>query len=259
MSTQAQEEAIELAEHGGVRIVTLNRPHRRNALTHEVRRELADLVARLPEDEDATALVLASRETAFSAGQDLREARDFSPAEIPQWIEEHMNLYRAILACPLPVIAAVDGCCVGAGFQIALLCDLRVATQQSFFAMPELDDAIPCILGVWTLWDVIGRSRTTEMVLTNRRVYADEALSWGIVSHVVDEGRLLPEAIEIATQLASKPALALRLTKERLAMLALEGADALAVHATYAHGVAFASGEPERAMDAFLSHGRSVV
>jgi len=259
MSVEAQVQTIELAVHDGVAVVTLNRPHRRNALTHDVRKELADLIARLPMDGDSAAIVLASRETAFSAGQDLSEARDFSPAEIPEWINEHMDLYRTILACPLPVVAAVDGCCVGAGFQIALLCDLRLATPKSFFAMPELDDAIPCILGVWTLWDTIGRSRTTDLVLTNRRVYADEALSWGIVSRVVNEERLLPEAIDLAAQLASKPALALRLTKERLATLALNGADALAVHATYAHCIAFGSGEPERAMDAFLAHGRSVV
>jgi enoyl-CoA hydratase/carnithine racemase len=172
-----------------------------------------------------------------------------------QWIDEHMELYRAVLAFPKPVIAAVDGCCVGAGFQFALLCDLRVASDQAFFAMPELDDAIPCILGVWTLYDIIGRGRTTEMALTNRRVYADEARQWGLVAEVV-AGDPTPRALELADLLASKPALALRLTKARLELLALQGSEELSVHAQLAHMRAFASGEPAKAMEQFLTHGR---
>jgi enoyl-CoA hydratase/carnithine racemase len=246
---------IEVRREKDIAVLTLNRPRRRNALTREVREGLAELLTTLAADDSVRAVVVASREQAFSAGQDLTEAKEFSPEEITRWIDEHMALYRAVLAFPKPVVAAVDGCCVGAGFQFALLCDLRVAGEAAFFAMPELDDAIPCILGVWTLYDTIGRGRTVEMALTNRRVYAAEAREWGLVAEVVP-GDPTPRALELADLLAGKPALALRLTKARLELLALEGSGSLAVHAQLAHMRAFASGEPAKAMEQFLTYGR---
>jgi enoyl-CoA hydratase/carnithine racemase len=238
-------------------VVRLNRPERRNALTREARQELTAALLDLADATDVRALVLASREAGFSSGQDLAEAADFAPADIGAWIDEHMGLYRALLAYPRPLVAAIDGCCVGAGLQMALLCDLRLATPRSFVAMPEIDDAIPCILGVWTLWDVIGRARTTDMVLTNRHVHADEALDWGLISRVVEADALTEAAVELARTLADKPALAFRLTKERLRVVTTEGADALALHAEHAHAIAFGSGQPKQAMREFLDHGRA--
>jgi enoyl-CoA hydratase/carnithine racemase len=125
--------------------------------------------------------------------------------------------------------------------------------------MPELDDAIPCILGVWTLWDIIGRSRTYEMVLTNRPVSAEEALQWGLLNQVVPGVALLRQTLDTALYLADKPSLAFRLTKQRLADLTLREADALTTHAVAAHMQAFASGEPAEAMLAFLEHRRVQV
>jgi enoyl-CoA hydratase/carnithine racemase len=249
-------DCVEAAVHDDVVVITLNRPKRRNALTRRAREDLTLLLLELADEPDGRAVVLASRESSFSAGQDLGEAAEFRPEDIPAWIDEHISLYRALLSYPRPLIAAIDGCCVGAGLQMALLCDLRLATPRSYLAMPELEDAIPCILGVWTLWDIIGRARTTDMVLTNRRVHADEAIEWGLVSRVVDPDDLHPAAIALALDLAAKPGLALRLTKERLRLLALQGVDDLALHAQHAHAAAFASGEPERAMRDFLAHGR---
>jgi 2-(1,2-epoxy-1,2-dihydrophenyl)acetyl-CoA isomerase len=94
------------------------------------------------------------------------------------------------------------------------------------------------------------------MVLTNRQIGATEAQAWGLVNEVVVRDELLDRGFALARLMRSKPALALRLTKERLRQMMLDGADALAVHAQYAHMVAFASGEPEHAMRQFLHHGR---
>lgn len=257
MSSQSLQTIIEVSiEHGGIAVCTVNRPNRRNALTREARQHLAETINGFARDESVRAIVMASRETAFSSGQDLAEAKDFRPEYISDWIEEHMALYRAVLSYPRPLLAAVNGCCVGAGLQIALLCDMRIGSTNAYFAMPELDDAIPCILGVWTLWDMIGRGRTTEMVLTNRQVPAPEALDWGIINQLVSPEELLPKTLELAEQLASKPALAFRLTKERLRLLMLQEQEALSVHASYAHTVAFSSGEPRRAMETFLEGRR---
>lgn len=258
MSSQSPQKVIELTlKKNGIAVCSINRPNRRNALTRDARHYLADLIRDLGQQDKVRAIVLASPDKSFSSGQDLSEAKDFRPEYISEWIEEHMNLYRAILSYPRPILAAIDGCCVGAGFQMALLCDLRIGSTNSYFAMPELDDAIPCVLGVWTLWDVIGRARTTEMVLTNRQVGAPEALEWGLINQMVPPGELDATAQRLADQLAAKPALAFRLTKERLRTLMLDEEKALAVHASYAHTVAFASGEPRQAMQTFLEGRRT--
>ena len=255
MTHAAPPDDIHIETRDDVHHLVLNRPQRRNALTREVRLGLAELLRNMARD-DARPIVLASREAAFSAGQDLAEAKDFSPQYITEWIREHMELYRSLLAYPGPVLAAIDGCCVGAGLQMALLADMRLGSSACFFAMPELDDAIPCILGVWTLWDVIGRGRTTEMVLTNRRIYPEEALAWGILNKICEADQLVDEAHNLAKKMARKPSLAFRLTKDRLRLLALQNEEALAVHAAYAHTAAFATGQPRAAMEAFLDKRR---
>jgi len=257
MHTPSTPSQLNISRIKDAAVITVNRTNRRNALTSETRRELGELIRDLAEDASTRAIVLASGESAFSSGQDLSEARSFPVQVIPEWIKEHMDLYAAILRYPRPILAAVNGCCVGAGMQMALLCDLRVGSESAYFTMPELDDAIPCILGVWTLWDIIGRARTYEMVLTNRSVAAQEALHWGLLNRVVPVSVLLHQTVDTALYLADKPSLAFRLTKQRLADLALREADSLTTHAVAAHMQAFASGEPAEAMQAFLEHRRA--
>jgi enoyl-CoA hydratase/carnithine racemase len=255
MTKTSNAQPLEITVTNDIVVCTLTRPERRNALTAKVRSALTHLINDLATDEGTRGLVLASNGS-FSAGQDLGEAREFRAPDIERWIGEHMALYDAIMGYPKPLVAAIDGCCVGAGLQMALLCDLRVGGRDAFFAMPEIDDGIPCILGVWTLWDAIGRSRTTEMVLTNRHIYAPEAHAWGILNELASDGSALQRAVSIVEALAAKPRLAMRLTKQRLRAILREGVDALAVHAVYAHATAFESGQPREAMDAFLAKRR---
>ena len=149
---------------------------------------------------------------------------------------------------------------VGAGFQLALLCDIRIAADHARFGMPEIDDAIPCITGTWTLYDLIGRGRTVDLVLSGRMVDAGEALEWGILTRVVPAADLQQEAHQMASFLATKPATAIRLNKEWFRRLLLEELPATEAYAREAHGSAFATGEPQEKMAAFLSHkagGRS--
>jgi len=242
----------------GVQVVRLTRGQKRNALRRVERAQLVELLSDLSARRSTPPpVVLASRPEGFSSGQDLAEARDFKPDDIPGWIDEHVTLYRAILSYPSVVVAAVEGCCIGAGFQTALACDLRVAATTSYFGMPELDDGIPCILGTWLLDLVIGRSRTVELALTCRKVSAEEALQWGLVNVVAEPEALLRRAHQCASQLALKSALALRLTKEWLAQHALAELNEVATFAKYGHGLAFASGEPRELMGRFLLRERA--
>ena len=256
MIAPEREELVGVTRIADVVVLRINRSHRRNAMTSSVRADLTRALAGAGDDPDVSGVVVASSDAAFSAGQDLSESKEFAPLDVAPWIDEHMDLYRAALECPKPVIAAIDGCCVGAGMQLALMADLRIGTPGAFFAMPELDDAIPCILGTWALYDIIGRARTAEMVLTNRQVDADEALRWGLLNRVVSADAVLAEALALVGRLARKPFTAFSLTKRRLAAILLQGDRELATHAKFAHMAAFSTGEPMRAMEAFLNHGR---
>src|SRR2546430_11896423 len=102
--------SLDLRMVGDIAVCTLTRPERRNALTGPVREALAELVRRMGTDDAVRALVLASNGS-FSSGQDLSEARDFAPGDVSGWIREHMALYDALLACPRPLVAAIEGCC----------------------------------------------------------------------------------------------------------------------------------------------------
>jgi enoyl-CoA hydratase/carnithine racemase len=247
--------------HGRVAVVTLNRPERLNAISRLMREELIDALGTLDRDGDVGAIVVTGAgERAFGAGQDLNEARSFDGADVDRWIDEWTALYKAVLALRTPTIAAVNGYAVGAAFQLALVCDIRLAADTARFGMPEVDDAIPCITGTWAMYQLIGRGRVADLILTGRMLDAQEALLWGLVSRVVPAGELLDETHALAASLASKSATALALNKGFLAQLATAELDRFEEEAKRAHGVAFASGEPQEAMAQFLARralGRS--
>lgn len=248
-----------LVERGddGVTVITINRPARLNALTEQTRAELIGALQELTSDAGTRAVVLTGAgDRAFAAGQDLAEAQQFGPERIETWIIEWTRLYDAILSCPHPVIAAVNGYAVGAAFQMALMCDLRLAAENARFGMPEIDDAIPCITGTWTLYDVVGRSRTAELILTGRQLDAEEALVWGIVHRIVPNDQLMNVALDQARILAAKPATAMRLNKQWLRKLMMTNLAETTAFAKRAHAEAFGSGEPRQAMANFLAKRR---
>jgi len=254
-------ENLLVAVEGPVATVTLNRPTRLNALSRRLREELIQVIDELEGRAEVGAVVLTgSGERAFAAGQDLSEAQGFDVAEAGRWVDEWTVLYERILRFPKPLIAGLNGYAVGAGFQVALLCDIRIAADHARFGMPEVDDAIPCITGTWTLYELIGRGRTLDLVLSGRMVDAQEALQWGIVTRVVPAAELARVSAEEARFLAGKPATAIRLNKEWFRRLLLEKLPATEAYAKEAHQFAFGTGEPAEKMAAFLSHkavGRS--
>lgn len=244
-----------------VAVVTLNRPERLNALSQRLREELAELLGELELRTDVRSVVMTGAgDRAFAAGQDLGEAQRFDEDAARGWVDEWTALYDRVLRFPKPIVAAVSGYAVGAGFQLALLCDIRIAAENARFGMPEIDDGIPCITGTWTLYDLIGRGRTVDLVLSGRMLDAREALQWGVVTRVVPTADLRGEAIQLAGLLGSKSATAIRLNKEWLRRLLVEKLSATEDYARQAHAAAFATGEPQQKMAAFLDHkaaGRS--
>jgi enoyl-CoA hydratase/carnithine racemase len=245
--------SIEVAA-GGVAVVSFNRPEKLNALSHNLRRELISALGALGADEQVGAIVLTgSGGHAFAAGQDLAEAQTFDAAKVSQWVTEWLETYRALGQCPKPLIAAINGYAVGAAFQLALLCDLRIASETARFGMLEVDDGIPCITGTWLLYEFLGRGRTTELVLTTRFVEAEQALAWGLVSQVVPFGELKERAIELAQTIGAKPRLAVLATRQWLWRLLQRDWPMTEDYVKLAQTQAYLSGEAQEAMASFLA------
>ena len=213
-----------------VATITLNRPDVLNAQNNPMREELLHVFSTLKSDEDARAIVVTGAgERAFSAGADIKE---FLEPPVPtRFREQRKRLdYRGEMdRCPQPIIAAIRGFALGGGLELALACDIRIAAEDAQLGLTEVTlGIIPGGGGTQRLPRLIGRGKALEMILTGARIPAAEALSIGLVEHVVPVAELLPSAQALARRIAEKPPIALRYAKEAVVSgLALPLADGL--------------------------------
>ena len=206
--------ATHRVEHAGaVATVTLNRPDALNALTRASRRALAQDLQALSGDATVRCVVLTGAGRAFCAGQDLREPDALVDVETTIR-ETYVPLVEALSEMPKPVIAAVNGAAAGAGLSLALACDLRYLAEDAVLMMAFSNIAlVPDCGGSWFLPQIVGYARAFELAATGRRVGAEEALELGLVQRVLPRDDVLPQAQELAAQLAARPTLALAWTK----------------------------------------------
>jgi enoyl-CoA hydratase/carnithine racemase len=203
---------LSIEEHGRVAVVTLERPDKRNALSIELRMELADAFERLSVDDSVGCLVLTGAGTAFCAGMDKSQfGGDLENRR--RLVETSTGAFRAVGQCPKPVLAAVNGPALAGGFALALLCDIRIASETATFGYPELPIGIPPSYA--SARAALSPALARELCLTGRVVGAEEAFRLGIVSEVCAEG-LGARALELAEQIASMPARAQLETKRRI-------------------------------------------
>lgn len=182
-----------------VGVLTLDRPERRNAVDRATAAELLAAYRRFEGDGDARVLVVAGRDEAFCAGADLKALDNDVDGE-----GGPMGFTR--LRTSKPVIAAIEGWCVAGGLEIALACDLRVASRSARFGCLERRFGVPLIDGgTQRLWRVVGLGRALDLVLTGRTIDADEAERIGLVNRVVEVGRARDAAIALAAEIASFP------------------------------------------------------
>ncbi len=207
---------------GRVALVTLNNPERRNAFQDAMREQLAAHLATAAADSQVRAVVITGAGKAFSAGGDLsylQQIRDSGdPAPLLRFLEHAHAAIQAIRELPKPVIAAVNGAAAGAGCNLALACDLRVAGEDSSFT--EAFVRVGLVMdwgGTWTLPRLVGPARAAEMALSGKPVDARTALAWGLVNRVVPADRVLPEAMAWAEELAAGPAQAQAMAKRLMA------------------------------------------
>lgn len=201
-----------------VAVITLNRPAVRNALNRELSQALMEALQRVRTDEDIRVAVLTGAGRTFCAGADLKEraqsgrAADASVASVIE--ASHMTSF-ARLPMEKPLIAAIDGYCLAAGFELALACDLRICTPEARFGLPEITRGFfPGGGGPQRLIRAVPQAVAMEMILTGDPIDAATALRIGLVSRLVPEDELLPIARQIAQRIAGHAPLAVKAVKE---------------------------------------------
>ena len=198
----------------GIVVLTLNRPDKRNALSIELRDAISDALDRLAADGDVKVVIVTGAGAVFCAGFDLREFERMDEPEIGERLWPSSDrFHRTCLDFPLPLIAAVNGPALAGGFDLAVMCDLRVAADTAAFAHPEISFS-EVVYG--PLHDLVGGAVARDLCLTGRRVDASEALALRLVSAVVPGDQLLAEALRYAAMVTQAPREVLLRTKAKI-------------------------------------------
>ena len=206
--------AATLTAEGPVARLTLERPQARNALSRAMADALEAALARLAPMEAARVVVVAGRGRAFCAGADIAELRGRSVSRVKQDAERGQSLFRRLDGHPLPSVAVVNGYAFGGGFELAMACTFRVATPNAALGLPEIKlGVMPGYGGTQRLPRLVGEARALELIMTGRRVDAEEAVRIGLVSRVLS-GDTLAAAMEFAREFTRFSLPALRFARE---------------------------------------------
>jgi enoyl-CoA hydratase len=196
-----------------VGLVRLNRPKAMNALNAALMEELVAALEAFDADPQVGAIVISGDERAFAAGADIKEMAGASAVEMLQ--RDNIGRFDRLKKIKKPIIAAVSGWCLGGGSELAMACDMIVASESARFGQPEITiGVIPGAGGTQRLTRAVGKAIAMEMVLNNRTLTADEAARHGLVNRVVPVERYLEEALALAGEIAERAPLAVRLAKE---------------------------------------------
>lgn len=197
----------------GVGLIRLNRPKALNALSPELMAELGEALMAFDADPNVGCLVLTGNERAFAAGADIKAMAQATTVDMLN--NDLIARWETINHLQKPIIAAVSGFCLGGGCELAMACDIIVASESAVFGQPEINlGIIPGFGGTQRLTRTVGKYLAMEMVLTDRRLTAQEALAVGLVNHVYPVETYLDEALKLAARIAAQAPLAVRLAKE---------------------------------------------
>jgi enoyl-CoA hydratase/carnithine racemase len=248
-----EDELVGVERRGAVCIATLRRPSKLNALSTAVERALAEALAS-EELASSRAVVLAGEGRAFSAGADVTELADASPASIAAYYRSTGDVYERVAALPQPTVSALHGWCVGGGLELALATDFRVADETATFALPEVAIGIlPSSGGTQRLVRLLGTARAKELALLREQIDAPEALRLGLVTEVVPPGEAPDRALALAGRLAELPPLAAALTKQAIDAMAESSREAGLLVERLAYMALSQTDEARGVVDAFVS------
>ncbi len=205
---------ILLNKDENIGILTINRPKALNALNSEVLDELNKAIDQVIEDDNIHILIITGEGKAFVAGADIGQMKDMDVFEAREFAKKGLSIFRKIELMEKPVIAAVNGYALGGGCELAMACDIRIASDKAKFGQPEVGLGItPGFGGTQRLARIVGIPKAKELIFTGETINAEEALRIGLVNKVVAAESLMEEALTMARKIASKGQLAVRYSK----------------------------------------------
>jgi enoyl-CoA hydratase/carnithine racemase len=217
MPSSSPFETLLFEKHGAVAHISLNRPQVVNAYNIQMRDDFSEALSAVEQDPEVRALLITGEGRGFCAGADLTEFGSAPSQVIARRVRWERDVWGQLVNLGKPVVAAVHGYCIGSGLEIALLCDLRIAATGTVFALPEVQlGMIPAAGGTQTLPRAVGLSQALDLLLTGRRIQAEEALSTKLVTRLTPPESLRDEAWRLADELAELPAEAVEALKQSL-------------------------------------------
>ena len=248
------EKVIEVVENSGVVRLTISRPKALNALNSAVLAELERLLGELEQRDDLRAvLITGAGEKSFVAGADITEMKDKTPEEARAFASQALRTIKRLETLPVPVVALVNGFCLGGGCELALACDWAVASDNAIFGQPEvLLGVIPGFGGTQRLPRRVGPAMALDLVTTGRKIDAQEALRIGLVNRVMPQSELEAYADELAKQLAGNGPQAVRASKQAVHDGLEQELDSALALETALFAFCFAGEEQKEGMGAFV-------
>ena len=252
-------ETLRLDRQGRVAIITINRPDKRNALNIKTREEGAALLDQLREDDSVGVVVFTGAgDKAFVAGADIGEFAGRT-AITQREVMTSRSLFTAIDTFPKPVIAMINGYCLGGGCELALACDIRIASENASFGQPEINlGIIPGGGGTQRLPRLVGEGKAMEMVLTGEIIDARTAFTIGLVNHVVPADQLQAKTLEMANRIAEKSPIALQLAKEAVKLASKSNLDEGLRREVDLFALCFSTEDKNEGVSAFLEKRKAV-
>lgn len=238
---------------GGVTVMKISAPNSLNALNSTILKEIRDFIAHL--DKATRVLIITGDgEKSFVAGADISEMAHLNEPQGQEFGRLGAQVFRAIETLPIPIIAAVNGFALGGGCEIAMACDIRIASSKAKFGQPEVGlGIIPGFSGTYRLPKLVGQGYAKEMIYTGKVIRADEALRIGLVNAVYEPEELMGKALEMAAMMLKNAPVAIRLAKQSINEgYDLDADDAIALE-NKLFGQCFATKDQKEGMDAFLN------